>query len=649
MMTWRSSLCLSLLSMTAFLACQQSPVTPSSDGLEAVVSSAATNVLNGQGTLTAAKLEPVGDGRTRVVLRLSGGDARTVTRVNEAVAQALFGKLNNIVLETKLENASTRLEPLAVCPGSPMFTTFSGRTKPSTIAGTKITLNPGHGWTKRESGAWGLQRPNPNPNGSPPVYVQEDYNNLETAIIVKNTLAAVNASVSSVRNLDKNAGNGLSGNPLWQEAAKHHLERIAASASVWDSERDARGSDCQEDKDIRSRPLYANSLGSDVLIGLHSNAINAGWQTARGTRIYYTTENVLVGTPSTQQSESLKLANALASSLVAAIRTARPDLAWPDAQVIGSADYGETRFAQMPAVILETGFHTNPIDGPALAETSFRNAVATGIREGIKVWLGDTGNGGIVINPPPSFPSAPDLIAPGSPSTLEVSSANPVQFSWFGVQGATRYGLYISKYPYGGANLVYQNEQINASSTSSILATSDFRVTGENRYRWNMTAFNGPGDNDNGSFSGSLNFSVTDPLLAPSTPTPLSITMSSEGRMLLTWPEVANARDYSFTASFDGQAASISGVAPSRGTGLNAAVVTLEPNPAALSTQGKQVCFGVRANNATGSSVFSGLTCLTYRFYSVVCRYSRREHLNRHSYGFNYRKLLCLHFSRQVY
>jgi N-acetylmuramoyl-L-alanine amidase len=459
MLTWRSSLCLSLLSMMAYLACQQPPVISDQTGLEALVSSAATNALNGQATLTAARLEPVGDGRTRVVLRLSTGNDLTVTRVNEAVAQTLFGKLNNIVLETKLENVSTRLEALAVCPGSPMFTTYSGRTKPSTIAGTKITLNPGHGWTKRDSGAWGLQRPNPNPDATPPVFVQEDFNNLETAITVKDALAAVNANVSSVRNLDKNAGNGASGNPLWQEAAKHHLERIAAPVGVWDSERDAKGADCQEDKDIRSRPLYANSLGSDVLIGLHSNAVSTGWQSARGTRVYYSTENFLPGTPSTQQSESATLATALASKIVASIRAARPDLNWPDAQVIGSADYGETRFAQMPAVILETGFHTNPVDGPALAETSFRSAVASGVREGIKSWLGDTSGGdGIVINPAPSLPAAPEPLSPGLSGSLEVNTTNPVQFSWAGVQGATRYGLYISKYPYGSANLVYQNE-----------------------------------------------------------------------------------------------------------------------------------------------------------------------------------------------
>jgi hypothetical protein len=55
----RSSLCLSLLSMTEFLACQQSPVIPVSSGFDAVASSATTKALNGQGTLTTAKPKPV--------------------------------------------------------------------------------------------------------------------------------------------------------------------------------------------------------------------------------------------------------------------------------------------------------------------------------------------------------------------------------------------------------------------------------------------------------------------------------------------------------------------------------------------------------------------------------------------------------------
>jgi hypothetical protein len=149
------------------------------------------------------------------------------------------------------------------------------------------------------------------------------------------------------------------------------------------------------------------------------------------------------------------------------------------------------------------------------------------------------------------------------------------------------------------------------------LAVGAFRATGENRYRWNMTAFNGPAETDNGSFSGALNFTLVDPLPVPAVPSALLVTMSSEGRMLVSWNEVLNARDYSFTASFDGQPASVSGVAASQGTGLNAAVVTLAPNPSASGAQEKPVCFGVRANNATGSSGISSLACVPYRYFAA--------------------------------
>lgn len=599
--------------MTVIFACQQAPLRSNANDLETLVSSAVYQALNGAGRITAMKLEPIGKDRTRVVLQISEGDARTVTRVNEQVAQALFGKLNNIVLQTTVEHHPPEFLPLVLCPGSPMFTGFTGRPKPSTLTGAKITLNPGHGWTKRETGVWALQRPTLNPGGSPPVYVQEDFNNLQVGIFVKDTLMAAQAEVSSVRNLDLNGGIGLSGNPMWQEAAKHHLEAIQVPAGVWNSERDFRGSDCEEDKDIRSRPLYANFLGSDVLIGLHSNASATDWTSpqARGTRVYYSTENVLPGTPGSQQVESRKLAEALAASVVHAIRMARPDLSWPDAQVIGSADYGETRFAQMPAVILEVGFHTSPIDGPALSEASFRAAVATGIREGVKTWLGD----GIVITPTPVFPAAPLPLSPGGDGSTEVNALQPVVFTWAPVQGATRYGLYISKYPYGAANLVYQNEQIDASSTSLALPASIFQAPGEIRYRWNMTAFNGPGEFDNGSFSPGLNFTLTEPVPAPSVPSPPGVVMSSEGRMLLVWQEVEHAREYLFTATFDGKNASVTGVAPAQGSGWNAAVVTLDLDPASAPVQGKQVCFGVQARNAAGTSGFSGFSCLTHQFY----------------------------------
>jgi hypothetical protein len=59
-------------------------------------------------------------------------------------------------------------------------------------------------------------------------------------------------------------------------------------------------------------------------------------------------------------------------------------------------------------------------------------------------------------------------------------------FTWKKVTGATKYGLYISKYPYGSSNIVYENENISGSLTSF---TIDKNLEYGHLYRWNMRAY----------------------------------------------------------------------------------------------------------------------------------------------------------------
>lgn len=59
-------------------------------------------------------------------------------------------------------------------------------------------------------------------------------------------------------------------------------------------------------------------------------------------------------------------------------------------------------------------------------------------------------------------------------------------FTWKKVTGATKYGLYISKYPYGSNNIVYENENISGSLTSF---TIDKNLEYGHLYRWNMRAY----------------------------------------------------------------------------------------------------------------------------------------------------------------
>ncbi len=597
-------------------SCGQQPV-PSNvpDSLEVIVSRAANGALEGRGRVLESRVLVLGSSAAKITLRLESSDREASLLVNRAVANALFDRVKYLEFDTRREPVGPLPEPLEFCAGSAIPTDFPAGPKPTSITGAKVVLNPGHGWTLRTNGVWGLQRGLVDTNGNPPIYVQEDFNNLLMAVRVRDALAGDGAVVSSARNLDTTAGNGVSGNPKWQEAAKHHLEALGLNPGLWNSERNSGGGDCNEEKDIRARPLYANALGADALIGLHSNAVGANVSTApRGTRIYITNDHPLPNTPSTQEANSQALAQALQTSIVAAIRLARPDLQWPEAQVVKDGNYGETRYAKMAAVIVEVGFHTNPTDGPALGQDGFQRAVGDGIRAGLEAYFGPSSS-----QPGPVFPDAPVLISPGSSAlpgeTVRVAQNGSLEFRWTGVQGATRYGLYISKTPYGPANLVYMNEQVTGSSLT--IPLSAFQQAGVSAYRWNMTAFNGPGDNDNGAFAPALNFMLEIAPGPPLAPDRLDATMSSTGRVFLAWPEVLSALRYEFSGTFDGQAVTIPDTVNARGTGVSGAVAAFASNPSAPDKLGKLLCLSVRALNAGGPSAWTPSSCVGYRYYAL--------------------------------
>jgi N-acetylmuramoyl-L-alanine amidase len=536
-------------------------------------------------------------------------------RLLNDVANALEGKVARLAFAFAPATAmptGPNINPQEVfaCSGAPRPDFANPRPLPTTLAGTKVMLNPGHGYGLRDSGAWNYERPQINPGAQPPVYVQEDQNNLEVAMRVATALQAGGANVESARNLNQSAGTGVSGLAKWQESAQQHLKATGVAATVWNSEGNPLGSDCTMGKDLRSRPFYANHWGADVLVGLHSNANDNS--SARGTWIIYTTVPSLPNTPSSFGPESARLANIVGNSIVAEIRAARPDLNWPAPRFVDE-EYGEVRFAKMPAVLVEVGFHTNPTDGPALADNTFRNAVGQGISKAIKSFVGDNG-----VTPPPQPLPAPMLLSPGTTTAPgpEINSASLVVFAWNAVAGANRYGLYISKYPYGAANVVYSNETL--TSTSLSLASNQFRSLGEQRYRWNMTTFHNTGPDDNGAFAPALNFQLLDPAPIPNPPAWLTLTMSAQGRVFLAWPEVAAATGYAFTATFDGVVIDAAGRINPSNNPVAAGTARFTDRADDPNRAGKPLCIGIQTITASASSAFSPLSCVTYRYLDIV-------------------------------
>ena len=272
-------------------------------------------------------------------------------------------------------------DPLeAECAGSPIPAFAAPRPLLKSLRGARVMLNPGHGLTRSDDAAWEFQRPQPDGRS---VFALEDDSNLRMARTVKRVLEAAGAVVLTTRELE--AGRlGVSGQPAWREAARHHLAALKVGAGIWDSSGFSLRGDCAAAQDIRARALYANQMKADVLLSLHSNA---GRAAARGSLVLYANRSFLRSASSDLQAQSACLAKNFARSIPKAVRLERPDLNWPAASFAGSGAYGETGFALMPSVILETAFHSNRIDGAALGQESFRLAIANGVRDALERFL----------------------------------------------------------------------------------------------------------------------------------------------------------------------------------------------------------------------------------------------------------------------
>jgi N-acetylmuramoyl-L-alanine amidase/subtilisin-like proprotein convertase family protein len=91
---------------------------------------------------------------------------------------------------------------------------------------------------------------------------------------------------------------------------------------------------------------------------------------------------------------------------------------------------------------------------------------------------------------PPLVVGPPTLTGPGTDSDTGYTVANLTPAcTWTAVTGASRYGLYLSKSPYGSANIVYQSTSLTGNSHTIPGGT----LLNGTKYRWQMTSFNSAG------------------------------------------------------------------------------------------------------------------------------------------------------------
>lgn len=231
----------------------------------------------------------------------------------------------------------------------------------------RIALSPGHGYYFNGN-AFVLQR-------SYWQGIVEDFVNHDFVTHLQSELLALGADVQPTRNLDRAAGNGESGFPKWQEAARYHVKALGAAESVWNEPNFTH-----LEQDIRCRPRYANAIEADILVSIHNNG--AGTPGAgTGTETLYDTSNA-------SAAESRRLADLVHGRVISAIRRAYHPT-WSDRRVQGfNGSYGENRLATRPSVILEIAFMDRPTpDNAALQDDRFKRLVAAAIRDGIQEYF----------------------------------------------------------------------------------------------------------------------------------------------------------------------------------------------------------------------------------------------------------------------
>ena len=313
--------------------------------------------------------------------------------VNRAAGDALRGALATFEIDTAVEGvplprlfASLDAAALISAPRPPFPPRAAADPAPLPLAGRRLAISPGHGYYFTGT-RWALQRPFL-------TGIVEDFVNHDFVSQLNALLLETGADVRPTRNLDRTAGPGESGFPLWQEAARYHVKALGADPSVWNEP----GFD-HLDQDIRCRPRYANAIAADLLVSIHNNA---GGGT--GTETLYDNANA-------SAAESKRLADLLHAKVIAAIRRDYHS-AWVDRRVQGfNGSYGENRLATRPAVIMEIAFMDKPVpDNAALQDDRFKLLVATAIRDGIREYL---------VGPLPAAPAA--LIATGDATGISLA------------------------------------------------------------------------------------------------------------------------------------------------------------------------------------------------------------------------------------
>ncbi|WP_075674509.1 N-acetylmuramoyl-L-alanine amidase [Stenotrophomonas sp. TD3] len=290
-----------------------------------------------------------------------------------------FGELFLVPLAADLRHYSDQaglgiLDVEFLFQGKPMEVHFpedhpAPKAAKSRSAHTQALVSSSHGYIAlHPSRAWEFQRP-------APLGLQEDvlspaYGDELQGLLEQRSGLVVHRARS--RSTDPHPE---SGQPWEHMSARYHLKALLPErADIWNELPNSADSDREVKEDIRARPNYANHLGVDVMLSLHTNGNPA--PSVRGAEVYH--------------HRAKPEDKALGDSILCGMRElihAQPGYKNYPVRAESAADgHGENRIGKMPSVIVETAYHSNPDDVAALQDPVFRSASMKGVEKGYRLW-----------------------------------------------------------------------------------------------------------------------------------------------------------------------------------------------------------------------------------------------------------------------
>lgn len=234
---------------------------------------------------------------------------------------------------------------------------------------SKALVSSSHGYVAlHPGGEWEFQRPAPlglQEDVLSPVYGDE----LESLLEQRSGLTVSRARSRSTDPHPESA------HPWEEMSARYHLKALLPDRKdIWNELPNSPDSDREVKEDIRARPNYANHLGVDVMLSLHTNgSVNPG---IRGTEVYH----------HRNKPEDKALGDSILCGMKEIIRAQPGYEAFPVRAGSVADGHGENRIGKMPSVIVETAYHSNPEDVAALQDPVFRSASMKGVEKGYRLW-----------------------------------------------------------------------------------------------------------------------------------------------------------------------------------------------------------------------------------------------------------------------